>query len=140
MNLEGNVFVDVNKSIPNFYFDDGLTFENEINMTGVILRSQHSEVQEYFSVDVKKIRPDLYEFYISLQAQCFTFTTRNYVKEYNFQMYQPYPHTNYYIVNDHENCADEFPRENGNLEELDYFNDLLKILFINPPTYIGMMI
>jgi len=62
---------------------------------------------------------------------------RIFIHEFHFSFFIDREFNTYYVVNDHENCSDEFPMDDTYCQELGIFPEILKLVFINSPSYIG---
>ena len=138
MNLNESVFSNVIKNPRSIYFDDGISSERECYLSGTLIRSRFSSDREDFSVNIKKASENVFDMYVGSGIRnCIA--NRTVLEEYNFQLIVNFSKNEYYIVNDFENCSDELPLENNYMNNLDYFPEILKLMFINPPSYVGYM-
>ena len=130
MNLDLSI-ERVRKSPLGFYFDLGLGTENNCS---VYLEESGEKLEAHFS---RRPGNSVYDCYVcAINMVCIG---RPMMTEYHFTMFQDLEFNTYHILNDFENCSDEFPRDNATLIELDFFPQVLKLFFMNPPRYSGMM-
>jgi len=132
MNLDFQLNPDKIQKFPyGFYFDSGLETDRACT---VFVSEGLEKIQINFE---KNTLENSYNCYVGLT------TPRNICRptltEFNFYLFHNLEFNTYYIVNDFENCSDEFPKDNVTLEELDCFPEILKLFFMNPPEYVGMM-
>ena len=130
MNL--NLDIGTVQKTPNgFYYDSGLETEN--NCT-VHLTEGVEKMEIIFN---KQQNNTVYDCYMCLvNSIC---VGRPMMMEFTFTLFHDLEFNTYHLMNDFENCSDEFPRDNVTLIELDCFPEILKLFFINPPEYVGMM-
>lgn len=60
--------------------------------------------------------------------------------EFHFTFFVDKEFNTYYVVNDHENCSDQYPIDDTYCQELDIFPEILKLVFMNPPSYVGYVV
>jgi len=138
MNLNGSVFSNLTKTPRSIYFDDGISSERECYLSGTLIRSHFSTDREDFSVNINRSSENVFDIYVGSRIfNCIA--NRTVLEEYNFQLIVDFSRNDYYIINDFENCSDELPLENNYMNNLDYFPEILKLVFINPPRYVGLM-
>ena len=81
------------------------------------------------------IATDKYDCFCCLKNYCPI--KKIFTHEFHFSFFVDRELNTYYVVNDFENCSDEYPVDDTYCQELDIFPEILKLLFMNPPTYIG---
>lgn len=130
MNLDLSI-EKTGKTPHGFYFDSG--FETGDSCT-IYAEEPGEKLEVIFN---RRPGNSVYDCYVCTVNM--VSVGRPMISEYHFTMFQDLEFNTYHIMNDFENCSDEFPRDNATLMELDCFPQLLKLFFINPPVYTGMM-
>lgn len=144
---------DFEKDPPGFYFDMNLTdrkncsliirevsTSTQLDMEIICIEEESSDMEtedaEMTQADNESvITMDKYDCFCCLQNYCPI--KRIFTHEFHFSLFVDRELNSYYIVNDFENCSDEYPVDDTFCQELEIFPEILKLIFSNPPKYVG---
>lgn len=123
----------VTKNEPSFYYDSGL--EEDLKKP-IEITIQHDEFQSVFDCIYDGIiiyRGDTLErYYCKSYIQG---TEVPYCLDFKFTMYRNVVNNTYYVDNDEENIFLQYPVDFGATIDFYFLDDILKLLFFNPPRY-----
>lgn len=152
MNFSGTI-TDFDKDPYGFYFDMNMTdrkncsliirdtatstkLEMEINCIEDEASPMENDDADMTQADNESvIVMDKYDCFCCLQNYCPV--KRIFTHEFHFSFFVDRELNTYYVVNDFENCSDEYPVDDTYCQELEIFPEILKLLFVNPPKYVG---
>jgi len=150
-----NLDITEYEKIPRgFYFDFNLAEEKNCSLK-IIDRNFRSELtlevslveeEENDEMDEDMTQAETESIIVTDKYDCFC-CLKNYCPikkifshEFHFSFFVDRELNTYYIVNDFENCSDEYPVDDTYCQELEIFPEILKLLFMNPPDYVGYRI
>jgi hypothetical protein len=150
MNLSSEI-TEYHKTPSGFYFDMNLTDTNnceivivddnfkstlEINIHQIESKKYEDEDEE--ATQQKDIVfSEEYDCYCCIKNDCYG---RTFTHDFHFSFFVEKEFNTYYVVNDHENCSDEYPVDDTYCQELSIFPEILKLIFMNVPKYVGYSI
>ena len=136
MNLDNFANTDncfVTKNPPAFYYDSGLEEDLKQEIEIVI---EHDEFQSVFNCIYDGIiiyRGDTLERYY-----CKSYIQGKellYCLDFKFIFYRNIVNNTYYVDNDQENILLQYPTDFGGTIDYYFLDDILKLLFFNPPRF-----
>ena len=136
MNLDNFTNTDicfVTKNPPAFYYDSGLEEDLKQEIEIVI---EHDEFQSVFDCVYDGIiiyRGDTLERYY-----CKSYIHGkeiSYCLDFKFIFYRNIANNTYYVDNDEENILLQYPTDFGGTIDYYFLDDILKLLFFNPPRF-----
>ena len=139
MNLTSEIS-EYDKTPAGFYFDMKLddTKNCEIKIKDDNFKSileisiNQIELMEIPEGDI--VFAEEYDCYCCIKNDCYG---RIFTHDFHFTFFVEKEFNTYYVVNDHENCSDEYPVDDTYCQELSIFPEILKLIFMNVPKYVG---
>jgi hypothetical protein len=129
-NTEGCI---VTKNEPSFYYDSGLEPDLKKPIEITILHDDFQSVFDCVYDCIIIFRGDTLERYYCksyIQGRDLT-----YCLDFKFTMYRNIVNNTYYVDNDEENILLQYPTDFGGTVDYYFIDDILTLLFFNPPRF-----